>query len=373
MWQYEKEIKDAIRTLAKEFYRNPSGFTSKSDFKERFYRICSRKRAFKKKYKDFTLDKKLSVLRKDCPIYFAKKKNDKIREWSYDIAVLSPDLITRFDFKNSWHMSLLKNDAVGLTAAIEFLFITEHSDKIQREVEDCYARMDTAHHLAGKYIVAFSNSRKGNDAYFERTINDPGSSLEPDIVCISLEEGNGKKNMKWEQYPLPWITISKFKDRMERLDFYMWEKFWSKYDDLKDRRLEKRYQIIDVIKKNRVVGLTGHAAVDRQFFATHIQRCFSENDMFGNRLQWLNFGLCEENSFDFRGKEKGLAIFDDVCDEKKLRSVLEYVGDWHVLITSRTPIAQDIVETWIDIGGRKKKPRFIAKYFSGYLFGESKW
>ena len=225
MWleKHEMEIKDAIRTLAKEFYKNPSGFTSRADFKERFYKICVGKRPFKKRYKLFPLTgEKLSVVRKDCPIYFAKKEEVAKVLWSYDIAILSPDLITRFMFDNPWHMSILQNDAVGLVAAIEFVFITENFERVQRDVENCYAKLDAAHRLAQKYIVAFSNSHEGNERYFERTINDPGSPCEPRIICISVQQDeSGNKSIEYDQHPFPWITTSKFKDRMERLNFYL--------------------------------------------------------------------------------------------------------------------------------------------------------
>lgn len=416
--RYEKEIKDAIRTLAKEFCRNPSGFKSKSDFKERFYSICLGKRPFKERDELSPMrGKKLSVVKKDCPIYFSDKENDKILERSCDIAILSEDLITRFMFDLQWHMSLLKNDAAGLIAVIEFVFITEHSDRVKTEVESCYAKLDLVHHLAGRYIIAFSTSHEGNDHYFKRTIDDPGSPAEPDIICISLEqEENGKKSIKYEQHPLPWITTSKFKDRMERLDYFMFENFWRKWYDWKRNRLERKYMphIIDAVKKNRVVGVTGHTAVDRMVFG------WTRFDaIFGKRVLWLNSECYEagrgdeclevighafrsgsglslderirlNEEFDSRMKrlsleekqrllresvpdEKGLIIFHNVTDDALIRQVLACMGHWHALVISRKPVAVDLIDVSIDIGGRRKRPGLIAKYLSKYLFGENRW
>lgn len=49
------------------------------------------------------------------------------------------------------------------------------------------------------------------------------------------------------------------------------------------------------------------------------------------------------------------------------------MGHWHAVVVSRKPVAQDVIDVSINIGGRREKPGFIAKYLSEYLFGESKW
>ena len=425
MWppRYEMEIKDAIRTLAKEFYRNPSAFKTKADFKERFYRICLRKRPFKKKYKFCPLTgEKLSILKKDCPIYFAEKPSNKALPWSYDIAVLSPDLITRFDFRDPRLTSILKNDVVGLIAAIEFVFISEHSARTQKEVENSYTRFDAAHLPADTYIVAFSTSHQGNRQYFERTMQNAGSGAEPSIICVSVQQhNNGKRSMKWEQYPWPWFTVSKFKDRMERLDSYLYKNFGRKWDVCKNNRLDRRYHFVDAIKQNKVVGITGHPAVDRPSPIFSIQqRLRNERGVLLNGSAWVNLEDCEDAdlprhiefiagmfaaarhrglSHDKRTRleqklhfnmermsvqekerllrelippEKDVIFFANVSNDDIIRRLLGYMGHWHAVVISRKPIVQDLIDVSIHIRGRRQ-PAFIAKHLDKYLFGESSW
>lgn len=166
---------------------------------------------------------------------------------------------------------------------------------------------------------------------------------------------------------------------LNRWDSNIYHGITKKLHNFREDRLERRFmsQVVNSVKKNKIVNLTGYNAVQMPF-AFRTMRYLE--DIFGEKIISLKFRFHEnvpakhlENIIVELTEmvdlaPTGLIIFENVQCNTPIRELLRYTAGWHCLLTSETLLVEIRADEYIHIGGKGFK--LVVRLLRKVMIGE---